>query len=412
MPTAGGRQRFLALDGLRGIAAIGIIGTHAGFASGRSLKHDIPAALLGRLDIGVAIFFLLSGFLLYRPFAIHSLGGASAPSIMRFWWRRSLRIFPALWLCIVVTLSVINTTPATWSDWWHYLLLVQVYEHQGADLNLPHLWTLSVEVAFYALIPLLGALATFRASTPEKSFRRQLQILGVLVVIALGFNLFQDRFLTYDQAQLWFPAYLDWFALGMLLALLSAATPGLKAGGQMRRIASEWAAAPGTCLTLAAVLWGLTMTQLGTPRFLVRPTFWQWTVQHYLFGAAAFFVMLPVVLGSGGAAGAILSSRAGQIVGPLSYAVYLWHLPLLALVERGTGYLPFSGHFWVLSSLTLVVSLAVASVSWYGLERPVLRHGGRSWRGSVRLRGKPASDVVAEHSAPNVRDQRDVPPRR
>jgi peptidoglycan/LPS O-acetylase OafA/YrhL len=392
MTAASVRTRFPALDGLRGLAALAIVVTHAGFASGRSAQHDLLAAVLGRADFGVAVFFLLSGFLLYRPYAVHALGGTAAPRILRFWWRRALRVLPALWLAVTVTLGLISTRSATTNDWLQHLLLVDVYDHHELDANFTQLWTLSAEIAFYLLLPLLGAVAAFRVRRP---FERQLAMVAVLVATSMAFDLYQHRYLSHEQAVLWLPAYLDWFAWGILLGLMTAGEATGRRARALQLTLRAWAADPLTCIAVAAIAWSLTLTQLGTPRVLVLPSFWQWTAQHYLYGIAGLFLLLPLVLGPAGPASRLLGSRFGHFLGNISYSVYLWHLALLLLIQRELGYETFSGHFWLLLVLAAASSIAVASASWYLFERPILRYGTRPWRPSDRLRGEPAASTTA-----------------
>jgi peptidoglycan/LPS O-acetylase OafA/YrhL len=385
---AGDNRRYAALDGLRGLAALGIIATHAGFASGRSLHKDLFAAILGRLDFGVALFFVLSGFLLYRPFALYSLAGGRRPGSLAFLKRRAFRILPALWLSVGVTLAILTTQPVRPSDWLHYLLLIQVYDHHETDPNLSQLWTLSAEVAFYALLPVIAAIVGRLIRSSHSALRTHFRVLSLMVLVAIAFNLTQAHVLRQTQAQLWFLAHLDWFAAGMLLAVFSAVPADVSGVPRARRVLREWSAAPGTCWMIAILCWLLTTTQLGTPRTIVLPSFWQWTLQHLLFGLAAFFIILPLVVGDGGPVGRWWATPKGALIGGalgnLSYSVYLWHLPLLLLIQRKLGFVTFGGHFWELLLLTTALSLAIAAVSWFGLERPLLNYGaGR------RLRGKP-----------------------
>jgi peptidoglycan/LPS O-acetylase OafA/YrhL len=315
MSGAPTRDRYPALDGLRGLAALAILATHVGFASGRSSRHDLLAAALGRADFGVAVFFLLSGFLLYRPYAVHALGGAEAPRIMRFWWRRLLRIMPALWLVVAVTLGVVSNRKASLTDWIQYVLLVHVYDHHEVDPHLTQLWTLSAELAFYAVIPILGAIAAYRVRRP---FERQLIIVGTLITASMVFDLSQHRYLSHQQAVLWLPAYLDWFAWGMLLALVSAQTATSARRHPLQQSLRRWAAEPLTCYAIAAIAWALTATQLGTPRTVQLASFWQWTSQHYLYGIAAFFLMLPLVLGPADPVTRALGSPPARFLGSIS----------------------------------------------------------------------------------------------
>lgn len=378
-PTIG--RRFPALDGVRALAAFAVVLTHIGFITGRSLRSDVVGPLLSRGDCGVTVFFLLSGFLLYRPFALHSMGTAPRPLVGQFWWRRALRILPALWLTVAITLTVVTTYRVRASDYLQYLLLVQTYDNHDYDPNLSQLWTLAVEIAFYGLIPILAALVTRRRSGPDAALRRQFVMLAVLAVIALAFNIAENHTsLIHSQALLWLPAYLDWFALGMALAVLSSVPPSCRAMPRLRRVLGEWARSPGTCLLIAAVLYLISTLPLGIPRTLAPATFTQWTAQHYIYAGVAFFLLLPFVLGEGGPIGRGLGSRTANLLGNLSYSVYLWHVPVMLLLQRKLGYREFHGHFVALLLLTIVTTLGIAAVSWYAFERPILRYGTRPWR--------------------------------
>jgi peptidoglycan/LPS O-acetylase OafA/YrhL len=378
---AASERRFPALDGIRAFAAFAVVLTHIGFITGRSLRADLVGPLLSRGDCGVTIFFLLSGFLLYRPFALRAMGLAPRPRVRQFLWRRALRIFPALWLTVVVTLALITTYRVRASDYLQYLLLIQTYDNHDYDPNLTQLWTLAVEIAFYALIPILAALAARGRRTPDAALRRQFTMLAVLAIAALVFNIAENHTsLIHSQALLWLPAYLDWFALGMALAVLTCVPPSCQALGPARRVLGEWARSPGTCMLVAAVLYLISTLPLGIPRTLAPATFTQWTAQHYLYAGVAFFLLLPFVLGDGGTVGRALGSRTANVLGNVSYSVYLWHVPLMLLLQRELGYREFHGHFLELLMLTVVSTLAIASASWFWFERPILRYGTRPWR--------------------------------
>src|SRR4051812_48342221 len=103
-PRAMPRQRLDALDGLRGLAALGVLVLHVWMFSYGDL-HKPPKGLLdfvlGELRLGVQLFFVLSGFLIFRPFAAAALDGARrGPSLVRYAVRRAARILPGYWLAL------------------------------------------------------------------------------------------------------------------------------------------------------------------------------------------------------------------------------------------------------------------------------------------------------------------------
>ena len=96
-----GNPRFPLFDSLRGLAALAIVLTHVGLGSGANYNAAY-GALLARLDIGVTLFFVLSGFLLYRPFVAARIEDRPALRLRDYARRRVLRIVPAYWLALTV----------------------------------------------------------------------------------------------------------------------------------------------------------------------------------------------------------------------------------------------------------------------------------------------------------------------
>jgi peptidoglycan/LPS O-acetylase OafA/YrhL len=398
--TAPGQRRFPALDGVRAFAAFAVVCTHVGFISGRSLDSDLLGPVLARADFGVALFFVLSGFLLYRPFTLHILAGAPAPATARFLWRRTVRIVPAMALFVIVTLTFLTPYRVRASDYLHYLLLIQTYDHHDYDPNLAQLWTLAVEVSFYLLLPILGWITSRRVRSEAQALTTQALVLAVMAVLPLLFNLYQDHSLKSSQALLWLPAYTDWFAIGMGLAVISSLPEESRQLPRLRAGLREWGAAVGTCWLVAAVLYLIATLPLGIPRTLAPALFWQWTAEHVLYAGAAFFLIMPLVLGEHPQLDRVLGSRVAKFGGSISYGVYLWHKSLLPKVQSALGYHDFDGHFVVLLAATMVCTVTVASASWYLIERPALRYASVPWRGPSRQRGPSApSTTAATHSS-------------
>ncbi len=374
------RRHLDALDGMRALAAYGVLATHAGFNSGRSLDAGPFAPFLARLDFGVTVFFLLSGFLLYRPFALAALAGRPAPGIGRFYLRRALRILPAYWLAVLGTLLLLSDRTPSPSDVLSYLTLTQTYDHHNLDPSLTQMWTLAVEISFYAILPGLAWLARDRrrtgeaAGSVERALRRQLIVLAGMVAVAIAADCFAHA--GHDQQSLiWLPANLDWFAAGMLLAVLSAVPAGARSSRRLLARLHELAGAAGSCWLVGLLLFWLATLPLAGPRDLTVPGGWEWTIKHWLYAFAAAALLLPLVFGDGGRIGAVLASRPMRLLGELSYGVYLWHLGLLLAIQRWLGLHTFDSHFGEVFWPTAVAATAVAAVSWFGVERRLLRLG-------------------------------------
>ena len=98
--TAPPRSFIPALEGMRGLAALGVLVTHVAFQTG-STHVPILGRIWGRFDLAVAVFFALSGFLLWRSHAGAARGMGPAQGIVRYWISRATRILPAY--CLLYT---------------------------------------------------------------------------------------------------------------------------------------------------------------------------------------------------------------------------------------------------------------------------------------------------------------------
>jgi acetyltransferase len=380
-----------SLSGVRALAAYAVIATHTAFQTGKSLDGGPFGPFLARLNFGVTLFFLLSGFLLSRQFMTDT-SRLSPSRIGQFWWRRALRILPAYWLAITGTLWLLSNEHSTRLDWISYLLLIQTYDHHYTNNSLSQTWTLVVELSFYAVLPLL-IWASRRIPRPRH--QQTTVLVCVMSAGALAANLFTHfRYGGSSLSLLWLPEYLDWFALGILLASLSVEP----ATTRWRRTLSEWATSPGTCWIVGALFFWLLTLPLGGPLDVTPASTWQWTMYHVLAGLSAFFILLPLTQGGTGWTESLLGNRTMRWFGEISYGVYLWHLGLLVALSRWLGWPAFSGHFFALFGLTAVAATIAAALSWHLVERPLLRRFSSSWRPVGRNKA-PNQDNTDGHQA-------------
>ena len=159
------------MDSLRALAALGVLVAHVTIFT-RNDQRLSWGVLPANLDIGVTVFFVLSGFLLYRPFFSSELSAAPAPRVRDYARRRILRIVPAYWLALTV-LALYPGVPGIFSsDWWRYYGFLQFYSYHTSIRGLGVAWTLCVEVAFYAVLPIYAALTrrASRGSAPPGAF--------------------------------------------------------------------------------------------------------------------------------------------------------------------------------------------------------------------------------------------------
>ena len=150
------RERgYPALDSLRAIAALSVFFFHAvGFYARGSTQGNLIAPYVARLDVGVTIFFLLSGFLLYRPFVQARRQRRPQPPLIPYAWRRTLRIVPAYWVALTLA-TIVLALPGvfTLTGIPTFYGFLQIYSAETAFKGLGQCWTLCVEVSFYALLP-------------------------------------------------------------------------------------------------------------------------------------------------------------------------------------------------------------------------------------------------------------------
>jgi peptidoglycan/LPS O-acetylase OafA/YrhL len=397
-----GNPRFPLFDSLRAIAALSVLTTHAGFLAGANL-HAWYGRYTARLDIGVAIFFVISGFLLYRPFVAARLGAGRAPGAAIFYWRRVLRIVPAYWLALTV-LALSPGLPQMWGDhWWAYFGFIQIYRQDWLLGGLLPAWSLCVEMSFYAILPLV-ALAMRRlpvGRSREAILRSELALLALMQCGGIAFRVWvrsSEGGVPGSSLYSTLPGNLTWFALGMALAVGSAACTG-RASPRPVRVVERW---PSLCWAIAALLFWVVSTRIGiTAEFPQRYTGAQWLAEHLLYGAVGFFLLLPAVFGDsrGGLPRAILRNRVLGWLGLVSYGIFLWHLPLVERLANGATRDWWGEHRMLgVWGAGLTVSTACAAASYYLFERPILRYKDRPpWRRELPAR-MAAPEAVAERA--------------
>jgi peptidoglycan/LPS O-acetylase OafA/YrhL len=360
---------------LRAIAAVSVLVFHAGDASGFSLRSGL-GIYTRRLEIGVSVFFLISGFLLYRPFAASHLSGRPSPGIGRFWIRRLLRIVPAYWLALTVTAYLMDVDIRGSNGWSFFFIhygFAQIYFPSQALIGLSQAWSLCTEMTFYFFLPLYATLLAFRRRSQTNQLAAELIGLAVLVAISFGFREWASHLRPSEAVgvSLWLPSYFDWFALGMVLAVFSA----WFTERQSEPIWLSHALMPWISWTCAAVtFWGVSHLGIPTHQLFYTISPGLSMLKQTLYGLISFFLLLPAVFGpDSGAIRGLLRSWPIASIGVISYGIYLWHTSWL------TEYLSWTGDKLEMAPLLSMVLVALglsilsASVSYFVMERPLLR---------------------------------------
>jgi peptidoglycan/LPS O-acetylase OafA/YrhL len=368
--TAFRDRTFPTLTAVRAVGAIMVVLTHTAFNTGRINDGWIGAAL-ARFDFGVTIFFVLSGFLLSRPWFLARALATRTPSVRHYLWKRALRILPLYWVVVTAALLVDpENRGAGWREWLGDLTLTQLYRHGLLSSSLTQMWSLCTEVAFYLLMPVICMLAVGRA--PGLRLRRVTVLLGLLAVAGVVWEVVVAQIPGYrgHYAQ-WLPGFLPWFAVGMFFAAVSASLAVTPREHVVERLAADL---PG-CWILATAVFAVACSPVAGPRLLLVPGEWEAGTKLVLYTVAGAFYLLPLMFGPehDGWARQQLSGPVPTWLGDISYGVFAIHMLVLNLVFRALDLEFFTGRFLTVAALTLGITIALASASYYLFEKPILR---------------------------------------
>lgn len=328
------KNRIPELDGVRGIAILLVV-----------LFHDFRATFQNGW-LGVDIFFVLSGFLITSLLiAEHSKSGTI--NFKAFYLRRARRLFPAVAALLIVysLLAVALRWPA--GNTIKTIFAVVFYTANWAwafhwDLNLAPLgqmWSLSIEEHFYMLWPV--AFLAVRRTASSKKITALLLTVVCIVAIWRAFLFWQNG--DVDRGYYGTDTRADGLLLGCLAAFIAPFA---------QRVPS-WLAA----FAFVLICWFVSMNQWLTPFFYFG---------GFTATACAVAVLLLWISKNQGRSTTVLLRFAPLVwVGQISYSLYLWH-PLLQ--EAVNHY----GRSWLYKVVSFSLSLSVAALSYYLIERPFL----------------------------------------
>lgn len=352
-------DRIRGFDGLRALAILAVFFQHAW----------APAAPFKTGGYGVWLFFCLSGFLIVRILgrerrAVEAGDETAGAALIRFFWRRSLRIAPIYYLVLVIftVLALAGVVrDFTWpAAAWHYAALSNIYFGEVAGRwvgRFGHFWSLAVEQQFYLLAAPTLLLAPARWTRPLC-----LAGLAAAVVLSLGFLATgEDAMTRYTHSLVNFGP----MALGGWLAL------GLSERAEAR--GRGWEAA----LPLAA-LCALPFAAWELKRLNAAPLPVIETAALFAGTAAAGLVLVGLYRNQESWLAHALEWKPAAYLGRVSYGFYLYHnlLPRRmvgqAFSAAGLGG-PVAG--WVEALFLFAISLGLAALSWRLIEQPILRLG-------------------------------------
>lgn len=358
----GGTRSFLpAVEGMRACAAMGVVLTHVAFQTGHTA--GITGRIFGRFDLAVAVFFALSGFLLWRGHAAAARGLRPRPRTGHYLRSRVVRIMPGYVVAVVVILLLLPEANADLTVWVANLSLTQIYVPLTLSPGLTQMWSLSVEVTFYLVLPLLALLAR------RLSVRARIPVIIAVGVLSLAWVHIPFDGSTGMNPWNWPPAFFSWFAAGMVLAELTVSPFGLAHRLGRNRI---------LMIAIAVTAFGIGASPLAGLEGLRPGSVGQVTLKTAMGAIVAVALLAPLVLDHPDTPHRILGSRVMVTLGRWSYGLFVWHLAALAMVFPMIGEFLFNGGMPAVLVLTLVFGFALAAVSYALVESPC-REALRRW---------------------------------
>ena len=373
-PESGARNPIPALDGVRTLAVLLVMFFHAWWVTPEriALGADALTQPVYYLWTGVHLFFVLSGFLLFLPYARWIQGGRHRPSARLFYKRRFLRIVPAYWASLVILTLAGPKSSGSFLDMLVHTLFLQNFSEKTVYSINGVFWTMAVEVQFYAVLPLLAlalsllarrvglwaALAIFvPALVLVSAASVWLQAIPALAGSALIYNLaLRPEALTY---------WINIFGFGIASAMIYVAIQRnarilslLKGNWSRWRVetVATWAFA------LATLFW-LALTFIPT----FHPTPWN----DIGFGLTYALALLGILLGSHFIRQPF-EWRPLRFVGLISYSLYIWHLVIMRLVEPQLLRIGPEPRVIVGFLIECLMGIPVAYVSYLLFERPFI----------------------------------------
>lgn len=343
LPAAAQYGFIPGLDGLRAISVLIVLVAHMGF------EHIVPGGF------GVTVFFFISGFLITRLLlAEHEKKGRIG--LKDFYIRRFVRLYPALLFMVFATTAIYML--ASWggpkileflSAVFYGTNIYQVSVRSGGELPFmpwTHLWSLAVEEHFYLMFPL------FMVFMGGK-WKRAAKLLFGLIIAAAMWRLtiyYATDLAQYDYNYMMTDTRLDSIAWGCLLSVL------LHVYGDKARLKWLVGIVP-IVIALGAIL----------ASFLIRDDAFRYTIRYTLQGIALFTLFLNLYFYKAVRfAFPILEWKPLAWIGMVSYALYLWHVPLLDMAYR------INGENWTSRIVAVIASFVLAAFSYYVVEKPFL----------------------------------------
>jgi peptidoglycan/LPS O-acetylase OafA/YrhL len=383
-----GIRTLLAGDGIRGVGMLLVFLTHLFLvadpdANSNMRAYGWAAPVLGHIDLGLAAFFVLSGYLIARPFARAYVAGTRRPPLRDYVRNRVLRVVPAFYLFTVLVLlrfgldgDLRNLPGAETSNWAQVVgqfLFVQGQAGGRAAIPIGPAWSIGAEVGFYVLIP-LSAFVAYRAGSrlngPGRRAALAVAAIAVLTFVSIAlraYDKFQFAWLTSP------PAIMYVFMPGVAVAIVEPLLVGRLRGNA--RLARPIAWGAFAAAALAAVLYAA--TDYDARQTPIHHALGQRALLAALCTGALVFGLVVLQLGTDRAP-RLFGNRIMLWMGARSYSFYLVHFWVLLEIEHVLGQgESIATRAAILAAVGLPVTTAIAALSYRFVERPFLERKRR-----------------------------------
>lgn len=390
VPEVSGGLHFPCLDAYRAIGMTMVLLIHAAFATGFD-KRSWLGPYVARFDVAVPMFFVISGFLLYLPYVRELLDGRRV-DLRDYYRRRALRIFPAYWVAVIAITVIFGLQVDGVRQLVANLLLLPAFGSTEPYLVFPS-WSIGVELSFYLVLPLYAVALHRRLATRPPASRVRGMLWGAAGLYVAG-ELFRIAVVSIGpswegRSLLWFPMYVEYFAIGMAVAVGVVATRD----GDRLPAPIAWLARRPAVSWLCGFAVFFAVAQLTPPEAPFGLSGAEYLPRQLSYGVISFFFLLPGFFGDQrqGTIRAVLRSRPLAYLGAISYSFYLWHYVLVDQAKQWTvadldqrevigGLATFTGNFWLVSLVAWVTTALIASVLHRYVEVPFLRLKDRPLR--------------------------------
>ncbi|MGC4379298.1 acyltransferase family protein [Fictibacillus sp. Mic-4] len=368
-PTKGNGRYMAGLDGLRAIAVLAVIAYHLNFSWA-------PGGFLG-----VTVFFVLSGYLI-TDLLVAEWSRTGRLDMKDFWIRRARRLLPALLVMLVLVVAWVTLFHPTLlpklrgdvvasifyvSNWWSIFHHVSYFESFGLPSPINNLWSLAVEEQFYLIWPLILLFGL-------RYIRRKGKIIGLTVTLmaasALAMAILYEP--GADPSRVYYGTDTRAFSL-LIGASLALVWPS-------RSLSAKLPSAHRLTLDLAGATALICVILIMWKTNQYDTLLYRGGMVHMSVAAA---VLVAALAHPASRLGKWLGSKPLRWIGVRSYAIYLWHYPVITLTTPAVN---TEGINSVRVLLQIAATFILAALSWTFIENPI-RHGAlKRWWTKIRLR--------------------------